>query len=107
MSRAGRPGAISLRMVETKKPAWKGREKKGAWADVRADGNEKLGWKNDGADYAALWEEKKAQAGADAVSHAYPMVNGRGAVALHDGAIAMGGSDARKADGHVGAQAHK
>ena len=54
MSRAGRPGAISLRSVETKKPAWKGRGKKGAWADARADGNEKLDWKNVGAEYVAM-----------------------------------------------------
>ena len=92
-------------MVETKKPAWKGRGKKGVPVYARADGNEKLGWRNDRAEYVAMWEGKKATAGA--VSHAYPLVNGHGAVAHRDGAATMGGSDARKADGHVGAQAHK
>ena len=81
------------------KPAWKG--EKGVWATACAGLNETVDWKRHVAAFAVMKEMKRERADADAA------VNRDGAVAEHDGAMAVGGRDARKAGARVDVGAHR
>jgi hypothetical protein len=91
--------AVILSAADAAKPAWKG--EKNGWAALCSEWNESAGWKRYGGEVAAMPGKKKAAADADAAA------NRDGAVARHDGAMPMDGRDARKAEAHAGAEAHR
>ncbi|MFM7421729.1 MAG: hypothetical protein ACKO54_18815, partial [Alphaproteobacteria bacterium] len=93
------PSAVILSAADAAKPAWKG--EKSVWAALCSEWNESAGWKRYGGEVAAMRGTKKERADADAA------VNRDGAVARHDGAMAMSDHDARKPAGHVGDGAHR
>ena len=119
--------------ADATKPAWKG--EKNVWAALCSEWNEWVDWKRYGGEVAAMKEMKRAGADADAAlcsewnewagwkryegevaamqgkkkerADADAAVNRDGAVAQHDGATAMSDHDARKAEAHAGAEAHR